>query len=341
MWKWVRKKYILPVLLFVMAAFLAGQWNNFQEVSSLDPAQDTTPLLMASSEPITPIPTEISLDLDKVALGKKLFHDPQLSKDNSTSCASCHSLTQGATDRKVKSVGVGGQLGEVNAPSIFNSGFQYKQFWDGRAETLEEQIEGPIHNDVEMASSWPQVIEKLQQSSDYTESFQALYPDGMSPDAIKDAIATFEQSLYTPNSRFDQFLRGNKSALTAKEQAGYQKFKDMGCVSCHQGVLLGGNMFQKFGVFGDYFHDRGNETKADLGRFNVTGNEEDRYAFKVPSLRNITLTPPYFHDGSAATLDEAVKIMIKYQLGREADPKDADLILQFLNTLQGDIEGVS
>ena len=341
MWKWVRKKYLLPVFLFLLAALLAGQWNNFQKVSSLDPATDTPLLLMASSEPITPIPTQIPLNLDKVALGKKLFHDPQLSKDNSTSCATCHSLTKGATDRKVKSVGVGGKLGEVNAPSIFNSGLQYKQFWDGRAETLEEQIDGPIHNDIEMASSWPQVIDKLKQSSEYTERFETLYSDGMTSDAIKDAIATFEQSLYTPNSRFDQFLRGNETALSTQEQAGYQRFKDMGCVSCHQGVLLGGNMFQKFGVFGDYFQDRGNPTKADFGRFNVTGKKEDRYAFKVPSLRNITLTPPYFHDGSAATLDKAVEIMIKYQLGREADPKDTDLILQFLNTLQGDIEGVS
>lgn len=338
MWKWVQKKYILPIFLFVIAACLAGQWNHFRGVSSL--RQNTTPILIASREPIAPIPTQIPINLEKAALGKQLFHDPQLSGNGTISCASCHNLAKGGTDRKAKSAGMDEQLGEMNAPTVLNSGLHYKQFWDGRAETLEEQVEGPIHNQIEMASSWPQVIATLKQS-DYNQRFKTLYADGVTADNIKDAIATFEHSLYTPNSRFDQFLRGDQKVLTAKEKAGYQKFKDLGCVSCHQGVLLGGNMFQKFGVFGDYFHDRGNETKADLGRYNVTGKEEDRYAFKVPSLRNITLTPPYFHDGSAETLDEAVKVMIKYQLGREADPKDADLILQFLNTLTGNIQGVS
>lgn len=335
----LHKKKWLALALFLVTLFVTWQWNQFQ--TNLPVVRSEAPLLAANHEPITPIPTEIPLDLEKVALGKQLFHDPQLSSDNSTSCASCHSLTQGATDRKAKSVGVAGRIGHVNSPTIFNSGLQYKQFWDGRAETLEEQIDGPIHNDIEMASNWPEIIGKLKQSDDYRQYFQDLYADGMTPETIKDAIATFEESLYTPNSRFDQFLRGNKNALTAKEKAGYQRFQDFGCISCHQGVLLGGNMFQKFGLFGDYFHDRGNETQADLGRFNVTGQEEDRYVFKVPSLRNITLTPPYFHDGSAETLDEAVRIMIKYQLGREASTQDTDLILQFLNTLKGDIQGVS
>lgn len=339
MWKWVRKKYILPLFLFVLAACLAGQWNNFRGVAPLE--ADSAPILIASNEPITPIPTHIPVNLEKAALGKRLFHDPQLSSNGSVSCASCHNLTQGGTDRRPKSIGMDNQMGETNAPTVFNTGLQYKQFWDGRAETLEEQMDGPIHSNVEMASSWPQVIDTLKQSSDYRQSFKSLYPEGMTESTIKDAIATFQRSLYTPNSRFDQYLRGDQKVLTAKEKAGYQKFKDLGCVSCHQGVLLGGNMFQKFGVFGNYFQDRGNETEADLGRYNVTQNEEDRYAFKVPSLRNITLTPPYFHDGSVETLDEAVKIMIKYQLGREASSKDTDLILQFLNTLNGNIQGVS
>jgi cytochrome c peroxidase len=255
-------------------------------------------------------------------------------------------LNTGGTDRLIHSIGIQKQLhfvNSVNSPTVFNSGFNFKQFWDGRAETLEDQVETPLLSDHEMGGkSWLEVVNKLKQSSEYVSWFKQLYSDGITHDNIdniKDAIATFERSLYTPNSRFDQFLRGEQNALTEEEKEGYHRFKSYGCVSCHQGMLLGGNMFQSFGLHGDYFRDRGNVTKADLGRFNVTGDERDRYVFKVPSLRNVVLTSPYFHDGSAATLEEAIKVMAKYQLGRQLPQTDIDLIIKFLNTLTGEYKG--
>ncbi len=334
-----KQRHLLLIILFVLASLLSLKWAQINEQPVI--AQLGPPISAAGDEPIEPIPMQIPLNMEKVVLGKQLFNDPKLSKTNTISCASCHDLTMGGTDRKALSVGIDGQLGTINAPTVLNNSFHFKQFWDGRASSLEEQIEGPIHAPNEMGSSWPEIVEKLRQSPEYVSAFDKLYEQDISADHIKDAIATFERALYTPNSRFDQFLRGNTSALTKEEKEGYRRFKGYGCVACHQGVLLGGNMYQKFGVFGDYIKERGNETKADLGRYNVTGKEEDRYMFKVPSLRNISLTAPYFHDGSAETLDKAVKVMVNYQLGREADQKDIDLIIQFLKTLNGEIKEVA
>ena len=223
--------------------------------------------------------------------------------------------------------------------SVFNSDFNFKQFWDGRAENLKEQIEGPISSEVEMGSNWPQIIGKLKQSSYYVSVFGQLYSNGINRDTIKDALNEFERSLYTPNSPFDKFLRGDKKALTEKARQGYNLFKAYGCASCHQGINVGGNMFQTFGVMGDYFKDRGETTEADLGRYRVTGDERDRHVFKVPSLRNVALTPPYFHDGSAETLEEAVVVMAKYQLGRELSQAEIDLLIQFLKALTGEYQG--
>src|SRR5712691_3457285 len=291
---------------------------------------------LLKDEPITPLPLHLPLDQRKVNLGHRLFLDPRLSHDNTRSCSSCHGLETGGTDRRARSIGIGGAKGDINAPTVFNSGFNFRQFWDGRAATLEEQIDGPVNNPREMGSSWPEVIRKLRADPGYARAFPDLYPEGIQDGNIKDAIATFERSLVTANSRFDKFLRGDQPALTERELAGYQRFKAYGCVACHQGVNVGGNMFQKFGIAADYFTDRGNITKADLGRMNVTGLERDRYRFKVPSLRNVTLTPPYFHDGSAATLPDAVNIMARYQLGRSLSPEDRDLIVAFLGTLTGE-----
>jgi len=292
-----------------------------------------------ASEPIAPLPLRVDLDRRKVDLGHRLFLDSRLSRDNSTSCGSCHGLGTGGTDQRSRSIGIGGAQGDVNAPTVFNSGFNFRQFWDGRAATLEDQIDGPLTHPKEMGSTWPDVVGKLRNDPQYVAGFGALYPDGIQRDNIKDVIATFERSLVTSNSRFDKFLRGDGQALTDRERAGYQRFKVYGCVSCHQGANVGGNMYQKFGVVADYFADRGNITKADLGRFNVTGLERDRYRFRVPSLRNVGVTPPYFHDGSAASLVDAVDVMAKYQLGRSLSIADRDLIVEFLFTLTGEYEG--
>lgn len=229
----------------------------------------------------------------------------------------------------------------MNSPTVFNSGFNFVQFWDGRARTLETQIDGPVHNIKELGSSWPEILLKLKRDPAFVSAFKKTYKDDITIENVKDAIAIFERSLTTPDSRFDQFLRGDSQSITGEEKAGYKLFKSHGCIACHQGINVGGNMYAKIGVVGDYLADRGNPTKADNGRFNVTGRERDRHLFKVPSLRNVALTPPYFHDGSAKTLSAAVRVMIKYQLGRTAKENDIERIVAFLKTLTGKYQGTA
>ncbi|MCW8826564.1 MAG: cytochrome-c peroxidase [Gammaproteobacteria bacterium] len=291
-----------------------------------------------NAEQIQPLPSESNLPEDKITLGNLLFHDPRLSQDNTISCASCHDLSKGGTDRSPSSVGMGGSVGNVNAPTVFNSGFNFVQFWDGRAGTLEEQASGPVHNPIEMGSNWNEVLLKLRADDKYQLTFGQIYSDGITSENIVDAIATFERSLVTPNSAFDRFLLGDDSALTQEQQEGFQRFKDYGCISCHQGINMGGNMFQRFGVVEGYFEGK-TLTKADLGRFNVTGLEEDMHVFKVPSLRNIAVTAPYLHNGSAKTLNDVIIIMGRYQLGRKLSTEDLKLIKSFLQSLTGEWQG--
>lgn len=234
------------------------------------------------------------------------------------------------------SKGVGGAQGLINTPTVLNSSLNFRQFWDGRATSLEEQIDGPIHMKHEMNADWPSILAKLQQDQAYLALFSKIYKNGLQADNIKDAISEYERSLITP-SRFDRYLLGQKDAINENEIKGYELFKRYGCVACHQGINVGGNMYQLFGVMGDYFKDRGNVTTADFGQFNVSKDERDRHKFKVPSLRNIALTAPYFHDGSARTLRDAVLIMAKYQLGRTIPEKDEDLIIEFLQSLSGEL----
>jgi cytochrome c peroxidase len=324
-------------------------WRQFPTISSrrleaTSTSRDAGLMMEDTSislnEPIQPLPLTVTLDVRKVTLGSRLFNEPRLSHDNTISCASCHNLRKGGTDQLPKSIGIKGAVGDINAPTVFNSGFNFKQFWDGRANTLEEQAAGPIHNPKEMGSSWAEVIAKLTQDPSHVHAFDALYPDGITSANIQDALATFERSLTTPNARFDKFLRGDQTALTSEEKAGYRLFKDLGCITCHQGVNIGGNMFQTMGKMGDYFHDRGNVTQADYGRYNVTGDARDRFKFKVPTLRNIARTAPYFHDASAQTLDEAIRTMGKYQLGFTLSDEEVRLLRQYLETLTGERDGL-
>ena len=294
------------------------------------------PELPGAGEPIRPIPDVPDADPEKVALGRALFHDPRLSKDNTTACVSCHDLGSGGDDGRVVSVGVEGRAGPINSPTVFNAGLNFAQFWDGRAETLVQQIDGPVQNPLELGSLWPEVIAKLYEHESYPARFEALYPDSITRANVKDALAEFMRTLTTPNSRFDRWLGGDADALDPREKRGYALFKHYGCVSCHQGANVGGNMFQVFGVLNEYFRKRGNITDADLGRYNVTGNPADRHAFKVPSLRMAALTAPYLHDGSAATLRDAVDAMFEFQLGREAPDEDKDAIVAFIETLAGE-----
>ncbi|MDE0441104.1 MAG: cytochrome B6 [Gammaproteobacteria bacterium] len=286
-------------------------------------------------EPIRPIPATPDVDPARAALGERLFHDAQLSKDGTVSCATCHDLASGGDDGGRVSFGVGGAAGPINAPTVFNVGFNFKQFWDGRADTLEAQVDGPVQSPVEMGSLWPDIVAKLYRDENYPSEFAAIYPDGITRDTIKNALAEFMRSLTTPGSRFDAWLAGDENAITALERRGYELFKFYGCVSCHQGANVGGNMFQVFGVINNYFTRRGDITDADRGRFNVTGNEADMHAFKVPSLRMAVHTAPYLHDGRAATLRDAVDIMFEFQLGREAPDADKNAIVAFIRTLAG------
>lgn len=332
----VRRRYLLTLILFVCLVAIFWQWFKSSQPSILTNTNQAQ--VSKVTEPIQPIPLMLALDQNKVSLGKQLFEDVRLSKDNQVSCLSCHSFSTGGADRTLHEV-EGKGFGSINTQTVFNSGFNFRLNWNGKFEKLVDQIDSLVQNPNVMGSNWEEVVNKLRSSPEYVQAFARIYSDGLISLNIKDAIATYEQSLYTPNSRFDQFLQGDKQALTAAEQEGYRIFKNYGCVSCHQGVNVGGNIFQRFGVIGDYFADRGNITKADLGRFNVTEDEADRYVFRVPSLRNVALTPPYFHDGSAQTLEQAISVMAKYQLGRPLSKQQTKLIAQFLNTLSGEYLG--
>lgn len=327
-------------LLFLLILFATAAWLVFgdhtprtQSVPEIDLPSTETAVI---HEPIQPLPLYVEQDPRKVALGQLLFSDPRLSRDDTISCITCHDLRRGGADGKSVATGIGGGQGEVNTLSVFNAAYQIAWFWDGRATTLAEQVDGPIHNASEMGTSWDDLVTKLKRIKEYQRDFNTLYADGITEDNIKDAIVAFEKTLITPNSRFDRYLRGEGDAINKEEKRGYQLFKDYGCIACHQGMNIGGNMFQIFGVAKNYFENRGNITKADLGRFNVTGLEEDRHRFRVPSLRNVALTAPYFHDGSRATLDQAVRVMAEYQLGRTLSDEDVVLIVAFLNTLTGE-----
>lgn len=291
---------------------------------------------LLAAEPIQPLSLDPDLNPGRVALGDLLFHDPRLSADNSTSCASCHDLKSNGSDSLPRSKGINGREGSVKAPTVFNSGLNFVQFWDGRSRTLEAQVEGPVHNPVEMGSNWDQIIGKLAADPEVNKQFQTLYSDGLTPANIRDAIATFERSLVTTGSRFDRWLLGDKTALSANERDGYRLFKAYGCISCHQGRNVGGNMYAYMGSMRNYFADRGVAIeKSDLGRFNVTGNPDDKHLFKVPSLRLASLQKYFFHDGSVDSLGAAVQVMARYQLGREISNPDLDRILAFLHTLTG------
>jgi cytochrome c peroxidase len=300
-----------------------------------------------TGEPIQPIPQSIATvlgagsatDRTKVTLGEKLFQDVRLSTNNQKSCLSCHSFSLGGADGLAHSIGINGIPTEVNTPTVFNARFNFRLNWNGQFTNLDDHLDALMSNPKVMGVQWPQAIRALEQVPEYRQLFDRVYPDGLTPTNIKDALVAYEMSLNTPNARFDRFLLGDKQALTATEIEGYRLFKANGCISCHQGVNVGGNMFQPFGIMSDYFAERGRITPADLGRFNVTKNEADRHLFRVPSLRNVALTAPYFHDGSAKTLEEAISTMTKYQLGRTLPTEQIAAIAKFLRTLTGEYRG--
>ncbi len=291
------------------------------------------------NEPILPIPLKIVLNPQKVALGEKLFHDPLLSHNNKMACAQCHQLNNGGDDGLKTSITNNGKPDLINAPTVFNSIFNFRQTWRGAFKTLELQAEGDLKNPRHAATNWQELLPKLKSKAHYKTDFNAIYPEGINRESVLDAIATYEKSLITPNSRFDQYLRGNNNALTADEKEGYTHFKRYGCIACHQGVNVGGNVFQKLGLFDNYFEHRGKITKADYGLYNVTKDEKDRHVFRVPSLRNVAVTGPYLHDGTFKDLQDVIEVMAKFQLGIRIKEKHVLKIKKFLQTLTGEYKG--
>ena len=289
----------------------------------------------APVEPILPLPDKADVNMDKVMLGRSLYFDTALSGDGTISCATCHSLDHGGAEPRKTSTGIGGQVGPINSPTVLNSSYNFVQFWDGRAKDLQEQAAGPVENPMEMGAKWDNVVKRLGKNAEYVAAFAKLYDDGITKNNATDAIAEYEKSLITP-SRFDAFLNGDDAAITEAEKQGYATFKEVGCTACHSGIIAGGAMFQKMGLVADYFKDRGTAiTDADLGRYNVTKKEQDKHFFKVPTLRNVELTSPYLHDGSQASLEDVVKVMGKYQLGRELSDAQINGIVTFLKSLTG------
>jgi cytochrome c peroxidase len=286
----------------------------------------------ASNEPIQPIQPAKQINLGMVELGKKLYFDPRLSKSGFISCNSCHNLSMGGTDNIPTSIGDHWQQGPINAPTVLNSSLNVAQFWDGRAADLKAQAGGPIANPGEMGFTHTLAVGVLESIPAYVREFKTVFgKDKIDIDQVTDAIAEFEKTLVTPNSRFDQYLLGKQDALTADEMAGYKLFKDSGCVACHNGPAVGGNSFQKMGIVEPY------KTKASAdGRVSVTGKDADRFNFKVPTLRNVEMTYPYFHDGAANTLPEAVDTMGRIQLGKKFTKDENAKIVAFLKTLTGD-----
>ena len=294
-----------------------------------------------NAEPVRPVDTYIEYDPAKAELGFDLFHDTRLSVDNTVSCASCHDLATAGVDNHRYSHGVNDLMGGVNAPTVFNAVYNFVQFWDGRAATLAAQAAGPPLNPVEMASSsFDEIIAKLQADKAFAKKFNAVYPDGMTEANLTDAIEHFERTLITPGSRFDKWLMGDDSALTADELEGYELFKKYDCATCHAGKNLGGLSYELMGLRRHYFAERGLElTEEDNGRYKETKNERDRHRFKVPGLRNVEHTWPYYHDGTRHTLEEAVLDMGKYQSGVDLAQAEVDKITAYLKTLTGEYKG--
>ena len=283
-------------------------------------------------EPIEPIKPAAISNPAMVELGKKLYFDPRLSKSGFISCNSCHNLSMGGSDNLKSSIGHNWQKGPINSPTVLNSSMNVAQFWDGRAPTLKEQAGGPIANPKEMAFTHELAVAVIASIPQYVQDFKTVFgTPSVDIDKVTTAIAAFEETLVTPNSRFDKWLIGDDGALTADEVEGYRVFKSSGCVMCHNGPAAGGSSFQKMGVVEPYVTDN-----PEQGRVEVTHQDADRFNFKVPTLRNVELTYPYFHDGAAETLTQAVEVMGRVQLGHRFTDVENAKIVGFLKTLTGD-----
>jgi cytochrome c peroxidase len=318
-----------------LLGLLAVAWLTVQGPAAADQIRTA---VNPADEPIAPVPPAPALAPEKVRLGERLFRDPRLSHGDIRACASCHLLDNGGDDDRAHSIGSDGRPLDFNTPTIFNVALEFRLNWRGNFRTLQEQNASALLDPRIMNTSWEELLQKLRSDAGYRSAFAGAYGGDLVPQQVLDALVSFERSLQTPDARFDRYLRGAPGAITHEEEEGYQLFKSYGCVACHQGTGVGGNLFQRFGIFADPFAGRA-VTPADLGRFTITGADSDRQVFRVPSLRNVALTAPYFHDGSAPSLEAAVAVMARVQLGRTIDGHDIALIAKFLRTLTGAYQG--
>ena len=297
---------------------------------------------------LQPIPDSLATDIRKVTLGRKMYNDARISLDGTLSCATCHVIDQGGADSRGTrtSEGIYGQFGGINAPTVLNAAFNVEQFWNGRAHTLADQAAGPPVNPVEMGDqTWEQICERLKEDASLVAEFQSIYPEGITQATVTDAIAEYEKTLITPNDRLDQMLKGDENALTEEEKKGLAAFMDNSCAVCHVGKTLGGQSFETLGIYEDYYAAREQSNPDivynddDKGLAGFTGDTADLHRFKVPGLRNISKTSPYFHDGTQATIEDAVRAMFRFELGvKEAPESDVASISAFLRTLDGEIK---
>lgn len=331
----MHKRYYISLMAGILACSVVpiSVYYFHSETNSERTYQKTIYYFENVAGPIQPIPRKMKVDKRWLTLGKALFHSPLLSQDNTISCSSCHLIDFGGDDGFPVSTGVGNSEGVRNSPTVLNSSFNFRQFWDGRSGTLSEQIDGPIHNPIEMGTSWPDIINKLSQDDYFNKSFQEVSTQGITSENIIKALTIYEESLITPNAPIDRYLLGDKKALSEQQQRGLSYFVNYGCATCHQGRNIGGNLYQKLG--------RVNEIPQiltlDLGKYELTKREQDRYVFKVPSLRNIADTGPYFHNGAIDNLPEAVRIMARSQLGRELSAQEVDDIVALLHAFSSKV----
>jgi cytochrome c peroxidase len=294
-----------------------------------------------------PIPADNPQSEAKILLGKTLYFDPRFSEHGTLSCNSCHNLMGGGDDNRPNSIGMHDARGGRSAPTVWNAAFHSTQFWDGRAATLEDQAKGPVVNPIEMGmDSLEQAMGRLRQIDGYTPMFEAAFPEDPSPvtaDNAAKAVAAFERTLITPNSAYDRYVKGDASAMTGQQVRGMQTFAELGCTACHAGAAfngpplpLGTGFFQKFPTYSGSDYEAEYDLDADNGRFEATGNEADKHTWRVPTLRNVALTAPYFHNGSVPTLDEAVHVMARTQLDKEITDEQAADLVAFLNALTGE-----
>ncbi len=332
-------KIAIAIAILLIALMII--WPMQQPELALPEASDsllTLPVLGDGSELVRPIPTDVETDPAIAALGERLFNDSKIS-GNGFSCATCHQLDKGGVDHLATSMTTAGDFDTMNTPSIFNAALNPLQSWTGQFDNLADQLNSVINNQKHMNSSWPQLIHKISANPQYRESFQQALGKPVNRDSITRAITTFEKTLLTPNSDFDRYLNGDEQAISAAQQQGYRLFIDYGCVSCHQGVNLGGNLLARFGIYQNAFDNTDNLTPFDYGRYQLTGKPDDKFVFRVPSLRNVAVTAPYFHNGSADTLEQAIKTMARIQLNIKIPQHDVEKIKAFLQSLTGEYRG--